>query len=107
MKEQLISKLQEIEKNLSLYQSFIDSGVSEDDRKVVSFKVLYEMMAFSALLEFVPEYVPASSTNYMMTSNGLKKLADYASVKDNKVAISPEYKKLLTERDAFLKSNKN
>lgn len=107
MREQLISKLQEIEKNLSLYQAFIDSGVSEDERKVVSFKVLYEMMAFSALLEFVPDYVPTTSTNYMMTSNGLKTLASYAGVQDNKVVIMPEYRKLLADRDAFLKSNRN
>jgi hypothetical protein len=106
MKEQLTNKLQEIEKNLSLYQEFLNTA-SEDDRKVISFKVLYEMMAFSTLQELVPDYVPSSGTSYMMTSNGLKKLADYASIKDDKVVISPEYKTLLKERDEFIKNRKN
>ena len=106
MTEQITSKLKEIEKNLSLYQAFIET-CSEDDRKVVSFKILYEMMAFSALQEFVPDYRPSDSTNYMMASNGLKKLADYAGVKENTVIISPEYKVLLKEKEQYLKNNKN
>lgn len=106
MKEQIIEKMQEIEKNLSLYQAFINGSASEDDRKVVSFKVLYEMMAFSALHDLVPGYEPSTGTEYMMTTNGLKKMAGYADIKDDKVVISPEYRALLTQRDEFLK-NKN
>ncbi len=107
LEETITERLKEMEKELAIYQAFVNAPTtSEDDRKVVSFKVLYEMMAFSAIQKFVPGYIPSNATFYMLTSNGLQKMAGYASIKDDKVTISPEYKTLLTQRDEYIKNNK-
>lgn len=101
-------KLKEIETNLSIYQSFVnDPSCTTEDKRVVSFKVLYDMMAFSALKEFAPGYRPAENTEYTMAL-GLKNVTNLVGVVDGKVIISPEYKHLLLQKEEFLKNqNKN
>lgn len=101
-------KLKEIETNLGLYQQFVnDPSCTIEEKRVVSFKVLYDMMAFSALREFAPDYRASENTEFTMAS-GLKNVTNLVGVRDGKVIISPEYRQLLLQKEEFLKNqNKN
>lgn len=105
LQEKIDSRLIQIEADILTYSAYMNNpATSEDDRKVVSFKVLFDMMAFTALQEF-SNYVPSPTTSFMMAA-GLKGATGYVSVKDNQVVISPEYKTLLSQRDEYLKNTK-
>lgn len=105
LKQQLSERVKQLENNLDVYTAYVnDPSNPEDDRKVVSFKLFYEMVSFSALVEFVPEYTPSHSTNMMMIT-GFKGVNNYVNVVDGKVVISPEYRELLKQKEAFLKQN--
>ena len=105
LQERIDSKLREIEESLTIYNAFIqDLRTSEEDRKVVTFKILYEMMAFMALSDF-SEYRPSQGTQFMLAT-GLKGATGYVSIVEGKVVISPAYREVLAQRDEFLKNNK-
>lgn len=106
MKEQILTKIKEIDNNLNVYQEFLKTA-SEDDKKVVSYKVLHDMIAFSIYKELVPDYVPTVETNFALTAGGLNNLANYVSVIDDKVVISEEYKSVVKQQREFLKSKNN
>lgn len=97
-------RLKEIETNLALYQKFVnDPNCSIEERRVVSFKVLYDMMSFSALREFAPDYKASDNTEFTMAS-GLKNITNLVSIQDGKVIISPEYSALLAQKEQYLKN---
>jgi hypothetical protein len=99
-------RLKHIEDNLSIYNKYMnDTSNSEDNRKLVSFKALYEMMAFTALKEFAPDYKAEGTTEFTVAAS-LRNINDLVSVVDGKVLISPEYKMLLQQKEEYLK-NKN
>lgn len=106
MKEQIESKLKEIEANLKIYKTFSEGPGSQDDRNLVSFKMLFEMISLSALKEFAPEYVPEPETMAMVGMH-LQQVTKYISIVGGKVIISPEYRALIAQRDEFLKNQKN
>ncbi len=105
LQERIDSKLIQIEADLATYNAYMNNpATSDDDRKVVTFKMLFDMMAFTALQEF-SDYVPSPTTSFMMAT-GLKGATGYVTIKDNQVVISPEYKNLLSQRDEYLKNTK-
>lgn len=95
-------RLLEIETNLPIYnKATTDPSVSESDKKVIAFKVFYEMMAFSALKEFAPDYIPSQETE-IQVAKGLKNTIDLVSVINGKVIVSPRYAEILSQRQNFL-----
>lgn len=107
LEDKIYARLKEIEENLTIYDIFIKNPtVSDDDRKVVSFRLLYEMMAFMELKEH-SDYEPKESTMVLLSS-GLKGTIDYVNIKDRKVVISPEYRVLLKQKEDYMKTkNRN
>jgi hypothetical protein len=105
MKEQLEARIKKLEADLALYNEFMnDPEKPLDDKKVVSFKVMFEMIAFDTLAE-VLQYKPLESTNVIM--QGLKGASEYVSVDGGKVVISPMYKEVMKMKDDYLKTIKN
>ena len=103
MKEIILESIKQKEKDLELYYAFInDLNVSKQDRSVVSFKLMNEMIALQTLNDLVPEYSPAPSTGIIM-AQGLGGVAGYVSILDNKVTISEDYAVMLSRKDEYLK----
>ena len=104
MKEQLEARIKKLETDLALYNDFMnDPEKPLDDKKVVSFKVMFDMIAFDTLAE-VLQYKPLESTNAIM--QGLKGASEYVSVEDGKVVISPAYKEVMKMKEEYLKTIK-
>ena len=104
MKEKIEARLKQLETDLALYNEFMNNTLnSVEDRKVVSFKVMFDMVAFDSLAELV-EYKPLESTNVIM--QGLKGASEYVSVADGKVTISPMYKEVMKMKDEYIKNIK-
>lgn len=108
MEDKIVERLRKIESNIKAYNTFVNSPSSNvEDRKIVSFTLLYEMMAFKTLQEFAPGDYEPSETTELTVANALKDATNYVSINDNNnVVIAPEYKALLKQRDEWLK-NKN
>ncbi|MEI8136858.1 MAG: hypothetical protein WCH21_05985 [Bacteroidota bacterium] len=107
MKEKIIEKLKHIEDHLGIYSKATnDPTYPADDRGVVSFKMMYEMIAFATLSELVPEY-KANETTDILVAQGLRNMKDLVSVQDGKIVVSSEYKELLKHKEEFLKNQQN
>lgn len=97
------SKLQSLEEEMEIYSSYMDNAANpEADRKIVGFRLFYDMISFSSLLPFEPGYKPKDSTT-MTLASGLKGINEYVSIQNGKVVISDEYKSLLQRKDEFEK----
>jgi hypothetical protein len=107
-KEKLLTELSSKEIDINIYNDFVNNPVNpEEDRKVVSFKLFYEMIAFRTLWDLVPEDYTAAETTAFTVSTGLKGVTGFVSVVDGKVKISTEYKDLLARKEEYLKAKKD
>lgn len=107
MRDLIEHRLQEIEKNLGIYNAYLNNPANtEDNRKVVSFKVLYEMMAFTSIHALVPDYKPKAETVVTLTA-GLAGTSGYVDVVNDQVVISPAYNMILAQKAEYLKNNKD
>ena len=97
LQEKLIARLKKGEEALEAYEAFRkDPSVSKADSNAVAFAQLYELFAFSALHELLPEYIP-SRTTQIQIAQGLGGARGYVTVENGKVKISPEYYTFLTQ----------
>jgi len=104
MKEKIEARLKQLETDLALYNEFMNNPLnSVDDRKVVSFKAMFDMIALDSLAELA-EYKPLEATNAIM--QGLKGASEYVSVEDGKVIVSPMYKEVMKMKDEYIKNIK-
>ncbi len=107
MKDEIIKRLKEIEATLGVYYSAtLDPSFPPDDKGVVSFKMMYEMIAFSTLIELVPEYKQNPATEFLIAQS-LKNMKNLVNVQGGKIVVSQEYKDLLKHKDDFLKTQGN
>ncbi len=108
MRDIIENRLKQIEKNLGIYNAYAqDPSNTEDNRKVVSFKILYEMMAFTSIHALVPEYEPSVETIKTLT-NGLANTSGFVDVVEDKVVISPAYHAIVAQTAEYIKKlNKN
>lgn len=91
MKSELIARLKKSESDLAAYEAFRkDTSVSIADKKVVEFAYLFELFAFTAIHDLVPEYIPNKSTQIQI-AQALGGTRGYVTVEDGKVKISPDY----------------
>ena len=105
-KEALKARLPELEANIKLYDKFINDKTNpEDDRKIVSFKLFFELVTFQSLLEYFPDYIPGKEIIFLM-AGAFKGMNDYVQVIDGKLEISENYYKLLQKKEEFLKQTK-
>lgn len=100
----IVERLQQIENDLPIYNSAIeDSSTSPTDRQVISFKLMYEMIAFSELSVYAKEFKPKESTQILVTK-ALRDTAKLVNIVDNKIQVSSTFNDLLKQREAFLKA---
>jgi hypothetical protein len=104
LKEKLNLRIKELEKDVTLYSEFVkDTSKLPDERKVVSFKLMFEMIALTSLADLA-DYTPSTGVSDVL--EGLSGAADYVSVQDGKVVISPLYSEILKMKDQFLQNTK-
>lgn len=107
MREIIVGKLKKMEDNLAIYNAYTQNPLnSQENRNLVSFKILYEMMGFVALHELVPDYVPTNETMGSMTQ-GLAGTTGFVDIVDGKVVISPSYRTVLAQKEQYLKDKNN
>ena len=105
LKQKLENLVETLEKDVELYNQFINNPESSvDDRKVVSFKLMYEMIALNSLAKAI-DYPLKNTTSAIML--GLKGASEYVSVVNGKVEVLPAFKEVLKMKDDFLKAQKN
>lgn len=106
MKEQLIERLKKSEEALTLFSEYRrDMSNSQADRNAVAFAELFELMAFTAIHELIPEYIPTRNTQ-IQVAQALGGTRNYVTVKDGKVEISKDYHTFLANAEN-LKNKKN
>lgn len=107
MREQIEARLKQIETNLAIYNRYVNNPAqSQANKQVVSFKLLFEMMAFSALHALVPDYVPSAET-LITVSTHLGGTANLVDVVNGEVVISTAYQDLLSQQAAYTKQHNN
>lgn len=95
-------RISELEKNVEVYNNFVNDPSSlEDDKKVVAFKLFYDMVACSTLSELI------GAPSKFALATGFIGVAKYVDVVGGKVVISAEYKEMLKMKNDFLTNNKN
>ena len=107
MKDVIEAKLKKMEDNLAIYNAYVkDPAHSQENRNLVSFKMLFDMMSFTALHELVPDYKPSNETMDSL-AKGLGGTSGYVEVVDGKVNVSPAYRALMSQKDDYLKNKNN
>lgn len=107
MNKNIEQELKNLETSIPIYSNAVsDKSISEKDRRLISFKLLYEMISFSTLKEFITDYVPSSNIELIL-AEGLRNTKDLVEIQDGKIKISSEYDNLLKQREEFLKNNNN
>ncbi len=95
IEEKIKEKLNVLENNIKIYAEFTqDKSNPEDDRKIAGFKLFYDIVAFSSLLELDEEYVPKKESAFMIALS-LKGVDKFVNIVNDKVVISDEYRELL------------
>lgn len=106
-KKELEDRLPILEANIKLYDKFVTNKDNpEDDRKIISFKLFFELVSFQSLLEYFPDYQPGKETVFLM-AGAFKGMNDFVQVKDGKIEISPAYYELLKRKEEFLNKAKS
>ena len=91
MSELLIARLKKGEGDLQALDAYRkDPTKSQADKNAVAFAHLFELFAFTAIHELVPEYIPARDTQ-VQVAQALGGARGYVKVIDGQVVISPEY----------------
>lgn len=104
LKDKIEAELVRLEENLETYNAFVNNpGSPEDDRKVVAFKLFYDMVAFTTLADLTG-YTPKENTIRHQLAGGFREVVKYVNVVDGKVEISPEYRELLKMKNDFMKT---
>lgn len=106
MKEQLIARLKKSEENLKAYEEFRKNAANpQPERNAVAFAELFELFAFTAIHELIPDYIPSRSTQVQVAQSFGGALG-YVTVVDGAVKVSPEYHEFMA-RAQELKNKKN
>lgn len=107
LKDKILERIEELEKNLEVYDQYVnDKSTPEDDRKIAAFKLFYDLVSYSALVEVLEDYEASAKLKYQMAI-AFKGVTGYVNVVNGKVVVSDEYRELLKMKDEFLKVNKN
>jgi len=101
MKEEIIEQLKQTEKDLTIYNQYLQNPeLPKQQSGPVSFKFLYEMIKFKVLNELVPEY-KAGETQEVLTASGILDTAKMVSIKDGKVEVSTYFEDLLKMKEKY------
>jgi len=106
MKELIEPQLAQLESDIDVYNTFLNHpAVPRKDREVVSLKLVKSLITFAAFHDLVPEYVPKGGTIQLLGA-GLNRAANFVSIENGQVKISPEYDEMLKEQQALINKGK-
>ena len=89
MREALIARLKEGEMKLEAFTKFrSDPEAPPAEKKIVAFAELMELMAYSAILKLVPDYIPPKQTQ-IQVAQAFGGTTDQVTVVDGKVVVNP------------------
>lgn len=91
MKDVIIARLKKAEEDIEIYDAYVRDKTN-DPRAIsaAAFAAMYEMLAFSALHELVPDYIPSKGTQ-IRVAQSLGGVRGYVTVVDGKVRVHQDY----------------
>jgi len=104
--ETVLERLHKGEEKLRLFEEYRkDLTKPEPKRKMVAFAYLYELMAYTAILEFAPDYIPPREMQIQI-AQAFAGTKDHVTVEDGQVVVNTaiidqmeELKRLKEQKD--------
>lgn len=94
METKILAEIKRIEDESKIYDDFLkDPSNSEEDKKIVAYRLFYELVAYSTYANLI-NYTPPAGMQLQLAL-GLKEATAYVKVDGGKIKISQEYRDLM------------
>lgn len=95
--------LKGMEADQAIYDIFLkDRTRRKEDLQVVHMRAFFDLIAFNHLKKLVPDYIPGEFVGKKIGQE-LTTVADYVSIVNNEVVISPQYEEFLALKASYKK----